>query len=70
MFFSPFRSAIFYAPFGDHCYNGFLKQASRQTDLGNIKKKKQKKTTKNTVFEAHISPTESESQGMGPKSLH
>ena len=40
MFFSPFRSAIFYAPFGDHCYNGFLKQASRQTELGNIKKKK------------------------------
>lgn len=37
VFFS-FQSTI-YALFGDHCYNG-LKQASHQTDLGNIKKKK------------------------------
>lgn len=43
VFFSPFQSTIFYALFGDHCYNGFLKQASHQTDLGNIKKKKKKK---------------------------
>ena len=72
MFSCPSQGAILHAPFEDHCYNGglhqwFSKLASHQKDLGNIRKKKKKKST---VPGAHVSPTESESQGMGPRNLH